>query len=244
MPYRRLPNTDSARLKSLKFAYERGKETPPFKLAFSASSYRKIQAVLPGFENAIFEHRNSLNIQSEKNKEYQKRLKKARLYISHFIQVVTMAISRGDLVSETRGFFGLDDEEKKIPSLHTEEEVISWGEQLIEGEKKRRTLGLSPITNPTIAVLQVHYDKFIEYHNYQKSLKNRTQRAQDQLNIQRAMVDSVIQQVWNEVENAFNDLPEEMRREKASEYGLVYVFRKNELFNANPFLSPRIGELG
>ena len=37
---------------------------------------RKIQSILPLFENAIFEHKNSLNIQAEKNKEYQKRLKK------------------------------------------------------------------------------------------------------------------------------------------------------------------------
>lgn len=243
MPYRRLPNTDSARLKSLKSANDKGKDTPPFKLAFTAGSFRKIQSVLPGFENAIFEHRNSLNIQAEKNKEYQKRLKKARLYISHFIQVVSMAILRGDLVFETRAYFGLDDE-KKIPSLHSDEEIISWGEQLLEGEKKRRSLGLSPITNPTIAVLKVHYDKFLESHNYQKSLKNRSQRAQDQLNIQRAQVDSLIQQIWNEVEETFNDLPEEIRREKASEYGLVYVFRKNELFNANLFQSPRVGETG
>lgn len=244
MPYRRLPNTDTARLKSLKSAHERGKDTPPFKLAFSATSFRKIQSVLPGFENAIYEHRNSLNIQAEKNKEYQKRLKKVRLYISHFIQVVSMAISRGDLVPQTRTFFGLDDEEKKIPSLHSEDEIIKWGEQLIEGEKKRRSMGLSPITNPTIAVVKVHYDKFLEYHNYQKSLKNRSQRAQDQLNIQRAQVDNLIQQIWNEVEETFNDLPEEIRREKASEYGLVYVFRRNELMNPNLFQTPRIGEAG
>lgn len=244
MPYRRLPNTDTARLKSLKSAHERGKDTPPFKLAFTATSFRKIQSVLPGFENAIYEHRNSLNIQAEKNKEYQKRLKKVRLYISHFIQVVSMAISRGDLVPQTRNFFGLDDEEKKIPSLHSEEEIINWGEQLIEGEKKRSSMGLSPITNPTIAVLKVHYDKFLEYHNYQKSLKNRSQRAQDQLNVQRAQVDNLIQQIWNEVEETFNDLPEEIRREKASEYGLVYVFRRNELMNPNLFQTPRIGEVG
>lgn len=241
MPYRRLPNTDSARLKSIKCAHEKGKETPPFKLAFSPTSFRKIQSVLPGFENAIYEHRNSLNIQSEKNKEYQKRLKKVRLYISHFIQVINMAITRGDMVQETREFFGLDDEEKKVPALHSDDEVIKWGEQLIEGEKKRRTIGLSPITNPTVAVLKVHYDKFMEYHHYQKSLKNRSQRAQDQLNAQRAQVDVVIQQIWNEVEESFSELPEEMRREKASEYGLVYVFRKNELNTSNLFQSPRIG---
>ena len=244
MPYRRLPNTDSARLKSLKYAHEKGKDLPPFKLAFSPTSFRKIQSVLPGFENAIYEHRNALNIQSEKNREYQKRLKKARLYMSHFIQVVNMAITRGDLVAETRAFFGLEEGEKKVPSLNSEEEVITWGQQLIDGEQKRRTIGMSPITNPTMGVMKVHYDKFMEYNNYQKSLKNRSQRAQDQLNSKRTQVDGVIQQIWNEVENTFNDLPEELRREKASEYGLVYVFRKNELNNSNLFQSPRVGEIG
>jgi len=244
MPYRRLPNTDSARLKSLKFAHEKGKDLPPFKLAFSPNSLRRIQSTLPVFEHAIIEHKNSLNIQAEKNKEYQKRLKKVRLYISHFIQVVNMAISRGDLVPDTRSYFGLDDEGKKVPSLSTEEEVISWGQRLIEGEQKRRNKGLSPITNPTVAVLNVHFDKFMEYHNYQKSLKRRSVHAQEALNEKRSQVDGVIQQIWNEVENTFNDLPEEMRREKSSEYGLVYVFRKNELNNVNLFQSSRIEEIG
>ncbi len=103
---------------------------------------------------------------------------------------------------------------------------------------------MSPITNPTIAVLNVHFDKFMEYYNYQKSLKKRSQRAQEQLNEKRSEVDGVIQQVWNEVEHTFNDLPEEMKREKSAEYGLVYVFRKSELGNANLFQSPRIEEIG
>lgn len=245
MPYRRLPNTDSSRLKSLKSAYGKGKDLPPFKLAFSPGSYRRMQAVLPQFENAISEHKNSLNLQAEKNKEYQKRLKKVRLYISHFVQVVNLAIVRGDLHADTRNYFGLEEDERKVPSLSTEEDVIKWGEQLIEGERKRRNKGLNPVTNPTIAVLKVHFDKFMEYHNFQKSLKLRSQRAQEQLNEQRSQVDGVIQQIWNEVEHTFNDLPEEMRREKATEYGLVYVFRKNELENATLFQSSqRIEDIG
>jgi hypothetical protein len=242
MPYRRLPNTDSARLKSLKLAHEKGKDLPPFKLAFTANSFRNIQKVLPLFESAIHEHKNSLNIQAEKNKEYQRRLKKVRLYISHFIQVVNLAIMRGDMLDDTRNYFGL--EEKKVPNLVSEEEVIHWGQKLIDGEQKRRNKGMNPITNPTIAVLKVHFDKFMEYHNYQKSLKNRSQRAQDQLNEKRAQVDGVIQQIWNEVEKSFADLPEEMRREKATEYGLVYVFRKNEISTTTLFQSPRIEEIG
>lgn len=244
MPYRRLPNTDSARMKSLKSAYEKGKDLPPFKLAFSPNSFRKMQAVLPQFENAISEHKNSLNLQAEKNKEYQKRLKKVRLYISHFVQVVNLAITRGDLAPETRNYFGLEDDERKVPSLSSEEDVIRWGEKLIEGERLRRNKGMNPVTNPTIAVLKVHFDKFMEYHHYQKSLKDRSQRAQEHLNERRSQVDGVIQQIWNEVEHTYGDLPEEMRREKATEYGLIYVFRKNELNNATVFQSPRIEEIG
>ncbi len=244
MPYRRLPNTDSARMKSLKSAYGKGKDLPPFKLAFSANSFRKMQAVLPQFENAISEHKNSLNLQAEKNKEYQKRLKKVRLYISHFIQVVNLAIARGDLATDTRNYFGLEEDERKVPSLSSEEDMIRWGEELIEGERLRRNKGLNPVTNPTIAVLKVHFDKFKEYHNYQKSLKHRSQRAQAHLNERRSQVDGIIQQIWNEVEQSYADLPEEMRREKASDYGLIYVFRKNELNNATLFQSPRIEEIG
>ena len=244
MPYRRLPNTDSSRMKSLKSAYEKGKDLPPFKLAFSANSFRKMQMLLPQFENAISEHKNSLNLQAVKNKEYQKRLKKVKLYISHFIQVVNLAISRGDLTPETRNYFAMGEDEKKVPSLTSEEDVVWWGEQLIKGEQHRRNKGKNPITNPTIAIVKVHFDKFMEYHNYQKSLKDRSQRAQEALNERRSQIDGVIQQIWNEVEHTYSDLPEEMRREKASEYGLIYVFRKNELSNATLFQSPRIEEIG
>jgi len=244
MPYRRLPNTDSTRMKSLKSAYEKGKVLPPFKLAFSANSFRKMQMLLPQFENAISEHKNSLNLQAEKNKEYQKRLKKVKLYLSHFIQVVNMAIARGDLTPETRNYFAMGEDEKKVPSLTTEEDVVWWGEQLIKGEQHRRNKGKNPITNPTIAIVKVHFDKFMEYHNYQKSLKDRSQRAQEQLNERRSQIDDVIQQIWNEVEHTYSDLPEEMRREKAGEYGLIYVFRKNELSNATLFQSPRIEKIG
>jgi hypothetical protein len=240
MPYRRLPNTDAARLKSLNLAFEKGKDLPPFKLAFSPTSYRKMHSVLPQFEMALYEHKNSLSLQIEKNKEYQKRLSKARLYISHFIQVVNMAISRGDLTPDTRYYYGLEEDEKKVPSLSTEDDVIIWGRKIIEGEQQRRNKGMNPVTNPTIAVVKVHFDKFLEYHNYQRSLKSRTQRAQEQLNEQRSIVDGIIQQIWNEVEETYEDLSEEIRREKATEYGLVYVFRKNEMNNTTLYQNRQI----
>jgi len=100
--------------------------------------------------------------------------------------------------------------------------------------------GLTTITNPTIAVVKVHYDKFVEVHNFHDSLVNRNRKAQDSLNEKRSIADQLIQQLWNEVENTFKDLPEELKREKASEYGVVYVFRKNEIGHLNFFHTQKL----
>jgi hypothetical protein len=229
MPYRRLPNTDSARLKALDIALKKGKELPPFKLAFSQGAFGKLQSLIPSYLTALSEYRNSYTLQVEKNKNYLKHERKLRLYLSHFIQVVNMAIQRGELPVNTRNYFELDKDERKLPSLKTDEELIHCSQKLIEGEKARRMEGLTGITNPTIALVKVQFEKFLEVYNFQSSLKRRTQRAQESLSQNRNNADHAIQQVWNEVENTFRELPESLRREKSSEYGIHYVFRKNEI---------------
>ncbi len=104
MPYRRLPNTDLARLRALRIAYEKGKELPPFNLAFSQATFQKVLSNIHSFEKIVQESRQAFNIQVEKSREYGKLLKKAKLYISHFIQVVNMAMARGDLSPADRDY--------------------------------------------------------------------------------------------------------------------------------------------
>jgi hypothetical protein len=122
MPYRRLPNTDAARLKALQAANSKGRELPPFQLAFSQSTFQKVQSFLPSFEKAMIEAKQSYEKQVERNKEYIKVMKKAKLYVSHFIQVINMAILRGELPASERNYFRLDEDERKTPTLNTEAE--------------------------------------------------------------------------------------------------------------------------
>ncbi|MFN8206886.1 MAG: hypothetical protein U0T82_05680 [Bacteroidales bacterium] len=229
MPYRRLPNTDAARLKALRTAFVKGKELPPFKLAFSQATFQRVSSFLPGFEHVISQHRMAYSNQVKKSKEYQTSFKKAKMYISHFIQVMNMAIARGELPATARSFFKLAEDDSRLPSLNTETEVIQWGENIIQGEAQRIMKGMSPITNPTIAVVKVRYENFVDSYKFQKTLQKSSERALLDLNEQRRIADSIITQIWNEVEAAYNDLPEEIRRDKAADYGVVYVFRKNEL---------------
>ena len=229
MPYRRLPNTDSARLRALKAASKKGKELPPFKLAFTQSTFTKAELFINSFEKAIANYRAAYNKQIERNKDYQNLAKKARLYLSHFIQVLNMAISRGELPETVRSVYGMDTDEKKLPNLSADKDMIEWGKLIIKGESDRTSKGQPPITNPTIAVVKVRYENFVEAYNHQRILQQNTHRCQGELEELRKRADEIILDIWNEVEDKFNDLPDHERRERAIEYGLVYVYRKNEI---------------
>ncbi len=232
MPYRRLPNTDTARIKAMKIALEKGKDLPPHKLAFSSKTVIRLQKFLPQFEHSILLYRQSLASQNKKSKDYNEILRKARIYLTHFIRVMNMAIFRGDLPVETRAYYGLATNESTVPSLNTENELLSWGRRIIEGEEFRIRKGGSPITNPTIAVVKVRFENFLEALVYYNTIEKKTSDYMEKNNILRKEADDIILQIWNEVEKNHSTLPEELRKLQSKDYGLVYFYRKNELKKA------------
>jgi hypothetical protein len=233
MPYRRLPNTDSARLRALETALEKGRELPPFKLAYTQSTFQRVQLFLPSYQKALAHQKAAYMSQVKKSKEYMQNFRKAKMYISHFIQVMNMAIMRGELPPTLRAYYGLDEDQRSTPQLNSEAEVIEWGEKIIAGELERTRAGMSPITNPTIAVVKVRYENFKESYTFQKTLQKNNARTLAELTRLRVEADQIILDAWNEVEESFKDLPEDIRREKAQEYGLIYIYRKNELKRIN-----------
>lgn len=230
MPYRRLPNTDAARIRAMNSALDKGKELPPFDLAYKPDKYVRLQSLLPSFMHNYQLQKQAYNKQVESNKDYQELIKKAKTYISHFLRVAIMAVNRKDLREDTPDFFGLARNGSAVlPTLTTEQEVIYWGNKIIEGEAARMRQGRTPVTNPTIAVVKVHFEKFLDAYHFQKTLKKRTGDCTYKVNELRKEVDRLIVDIWNEVEDTYSGLDEEEKRAKAEKYGLVYVFRKNEL---------------
>jgi hypothetical protein len=228
MPYRRLPNTDAARLRAMRTAFERGKEIPPHKLAFSARTIIKIQNFLPQFEHNIHLYRQSVSAQNKKSKTYNESLRKARVYLTHFIRVMNMAISRGELPPETRAFYGLDINESTVPCLISENEMVSWGKRVIEGEEYRIRKGGNPVTNPSIALVKIWFQNFLEELEVHFSLEKKTADYMEKTALLRKEADAIIQNLWNEVENTHSSLPENIRKDRNEDYGLVYFYRKNE----------------
>ena len=241
MPYRRLPNTDSARIRAMRNAQDMGSRQTPGELAFSQSTLMQIRTFLPVFEQAVNNQRNYQKSQIERNKKFHDVIKKTRLYLSHFIQVMNMAVARGEMKPEIREAFGLKKNDKRVPDLNTEKDLILWGKRIIEGEETRLASGASPITNPTIARVKVHFQDFMRVWQDQQHYHDIFQKAHEKVANLRKDADQLIVDLWNQIEASFEDLKRDEAREKASKYGVKYVYRKNE--KLRPFLNVNYGDV-
>ena len=226
MPYRRLPNTDQARLRALQTAVTMGQKKETEELAFSAKSLNHLRSFYTSFETTIIHHKLARTQQEKSSSAYLETVRKSRLYLSHFIQVLNFAIQRGDMKPNVREFYGFS--EKKSPSLILDSEVLEWGKKIIEGEHKRISNGGNPLYNPSIALVKVKFDQFVDMYHFQKTLQNNTARWTSRVAELRKEADEIILDIWNEVEESFSALPDDLKREKASEYGLIYVYRPME----------------
>lgn len=229
MPYRRLPNTDRARLRALEKAYKKLETEGSKKVPFTEQTCITLTSFVTKFQRAIITVEAAKNNQVQKNKEYIELQRKARLYVSHYIQVMNFAILRGELKPEIRDFYDLSEFSGNVPSLNSENDLIMWGKKLIEGDQKRILKGGSPFYNPSIALVKVNFEKYLDAHHHQKTLQANTDRFAGQVNQLRAEADELILNMWNQTEAAFDGLPDTLKRKSSEQYGVIYVYRKSEL---------------
>ena len=229
MPYRRLPNTDAARVAALEKAVgmelrqSAGKQPASFKVLNEA------RVLLPRLKAAITQFRYNYEQLGKSNKQCQPLVKSARMYISHFIQVLNMSVSRQEIKAEHKRLYELDPDDFAVPDLMSEEAVLLWGKRIIEGENRRMALrGGTPIYNPTIAKVKVHYDIFAESYEKQRSLQTATARSQAAVASMRREADALILDLWNQVEAFYAALPPAARLARCRDYGIVYYYRSGE----------------
>ena len=228
MPYRRLPNTDQARIRAMEKLLEKVGMISVSEMAVSLNTISKIRGLLNRFRRLSEYYKDCFDNQSKASRKHQENTKLARLYISHFIQVFNLAVIRGDIKKEHKLFYQLDPEVHNVPDLSTESALLHWGKCIIDGENERIRNGGLPIYNPAIAKVKVHYEIFKEYKSTQKIHQNSTTRQWEELVSLRTKGDEIILDIWNQVEAYFKDMDPFDKLEKCREYGLVYYYRKGE----------------
>ncbi|MDR0232327.1 MAG: hypothetical protein LBI82_09450 [Dysgonamonadaceae bacterium] len=228
MPYRRLPNTDAARIKSLKCALEQDLQLPFPNRMISVELMETAGVFLSSFEGARAEYDRAYTAQINTSKSFQELTKNAKLYISHFIQVLNLSVVRKEINSELKSLYGLDPNSQQVPELFSDALVLEWGEKIIQGEKARMTKGGTPLYNPTIAKVQVHYEMFKTAYHQQKVLQKNTARALSKLSSLRIKADEIICNIWNQIESKYADAEIKSRLDNCKKYGVVYYYRRGE----------------
>lgn len=228
MPYRRLPNTDQARLRALRHVITRCENQDYSHQVVQYKTLHEARTYLSHFEKHLAQYQQTLENQVLANKKYQQIVHNARLYISHFIQVLNLSVIRGDIKKDHKLFYQLDPNVHTVPDLSTEAAILEWGKYIIDGENERVRNGGLPIYNPAIAKVKVHYEIFKEYKSNQKLHQQATNRSWEDLVNFRKKGDTIILDIWNQVEDKFKDEPPFTKFSKCREYGLIYYYRKGE----------------
>lgn len=227
MPYRRLPNTDRARVRAMKTALKNQEEEVELIIPYDFRI--KLQEVAQSFENKL----NFKNATHQKgilyNKKHSELTNKARMYLSHFLQVMNMSVQRGELSKTVRLFYGIDKEDNKLPDLNSDKLLLEWGEKIIQGENDRMAKGGNRIYNPSLALVSINFEKFKDSHTQLQHEQRIQLRANSELANYRDTADKYIVRLWNTLEKHFECNNENKFRTACSAWGISYVYRKSEL---------------
>jgi hypothetical protein len=229
MPYRRLPNTDQARIRAMEKLLEKVGMISVSEMAVSLNTISKIRSLLNRFRRLSEYYKDCFDNQSKASRKHQENTKLARLYISHFIQVLNLAALRMEIKPAQKNYYGLQPNVHNVPDLISETALMEWGEKIIVGEMKRTSEGGIPIYNPTIAKVKVRYDIFVESNEKQKNLQRLTAESLEDVTLMRPQVDELILDAWNQIEDYYKDVPDvDKRLDLCREYGIVYYYRAGE----------------
>ena len=230
MPYRRLPNTDKARIRSLETAIAKMRNSDYYAPVLSPELFSKADKKLQQFKGAVDRYVKSLDAQVNysKSEPYQNKLKNAKMYVSHFLTVFNMCIKRGEMKASDRKYYSIPEDSGELPDMSSDIAVIRCCENTIRGEKNRTNKGGIPIYNPTIAKVAVHYELFKELYDKQCELRQLTDEALMVVSLMRPQVDEVILEVCNSIENYFSDMTGEKKLKTCRDYGLIYYYRTGE----------------
>ncbi len=228
MPYRRLPKTDAARLKALEALADNNDVYTVEGRFLDRKLIARVQKLYAHFSDALGQHAVAMRTQVRYSKRISALQHNAMTFLSHFLQVLFLAVERGEVPKNKMTQYGLRHDELTVPYLKTAEAVMEWAPKVIKGERDRVKQGGKPVLSPPIGAVETHFDVFKAMYNAQRQYQKRTQEALADINALRPEVDDVILEAWNAVEKHFANEPPETRFNLCRKYGIIYYYRRHE----------------
>lgn len=228
MPFRQLPQSDTARLQALDAASAKAATVDPANLAFTAESKTTLDTLRPQFQTEVAERGQALAAQTDASKAVREQAARLRMFVSHFFQNLNFGIERGVFAASDRAHYQLDVSQTTLPNMVREADLLTWAGRAVSGEASRTAAGGMAMPFPSAAEVQAELTQYTTLASDQSTKKDTYDDEQADVEALRDDVDGLIVDIWDEVEFTFRrDKPPSLRR-KAKQYGVVYVTRPGE----------------
>ncbi|MDR2622297.1 MAG: hypothetical protein LBC48_06905 [Dysgonamonadaceae bacterium] len=230
MYFKKLPETDDGKIRTLQAAIDREELNGGQGVILSEGEVEELRLFITSYESARFVFKQAIKDSAKSQTEYSELFKNAHMYVSHFIQVLQLTVIRNEIKPEALTDYGFESgKQPELPDLSTEEAVIYWGEKIIQGEAKRMSRGGYPLYNPAIAKVKVHYELFLDIVHSAKIYKQNVTRMQAVLYEMQKKAENMIRDIWSRVEEKYGNLPLQELSQIYQSYKINYHYQK-ELF--------------
>lgn len=222
MPSRQLPRTDDQRTTAKNVCFAKYNGTALADRLIPAALMTSLTAQRTAWNAAVFALPGLLEIQGARTDQAEALESVTRRSISHFIQVLNLAIERGDIPAAQRAYYGLDLGSAAVPPLSSQASLHLWADRIASGEATRIAAGGAALAWPSaaqvaaalaawVAVIPLHSAALDAYANGQQAIADL-----------RPADDFLTTDLADTVEfNLRDETPSNLRR-RAREWGVVY----------------------
>jgi len=234
MPYREIPKSIIARNKVLEITNEKVSSTAPELWAISTETQTALSVLYAKFRSEVAERQEQYAKQADATETENAQQNVVHQFVSHFVRVFNLGVDRGKYKASDRLYYGLNANQSDLPKLSSEQDLLTWAKNLIEGEEKRMTGGTEgekkakPMNNPTIGEVQTELDKYIALRNVQSEEKQAFDAENKDVLDMLPEIDDLIRDIYDEVEFYYRKETAANKRKLAREWGVVYVSRSGE----------------
>lgn len=240
MPYRRLPNTTAAVIRTLKTARDEWKNTStPANRAISAEHWAQLDDAAPNsLLNRLLSEASDVDLalaaQAPLTDNLTRTAERLAMFVSHFHQVLDLGIARGTFKSGARSYYGRDLAATAIPDLSSYNAIAEAAEAVVTGEARR--MEVESDANEYLAMALPGADEvnavrqqFLTLRGQSDQALTQTDREREELQAVYAEALALAVDICDTVEFFYRKDPDaSSRRQKCERWGVVYVSDQNE----------------
>lgn len=245
MPYRRLPNSRPAVLKTLRTAHDTYLNTPDAAdRAITAEQFAKLSLTISPpslFKRFISEEADVDNAQAAQAPLIEVQDLAAELlamYVSHFYQVYDFGVARDVFSAGSRSYYGREINSTALPPMESHDDIAEAARRVGTGEAARQAADgtdFIAMTNPAAGEIAAQLGVYTSAHNAAQQAVVKTDNEREQAGTLYPEALELAVDICDTVEFFYRKDPEpSSRRAKARRWGVVYIFAPGETPDPEP----------